>query len=98
MPTSSISRPSKIYPNLDFLFENICTIWQPCSQEPQVVPDQLPGRQLAGESGVGAAQELLRRSQTFSGPRSSLPKVTNIGLQMFVVTKIFLNLRTVHFL
>jgi hypothetical protein len=28
--TSSIARPSKINPNSDFWFENICTVWQHC--------------------------------------------------------------------
>jgi hypothetical protein len=30
IPTFSISKPSKIYPNWDFWFANIQTIWQPC--------------------------------------------------------------------
>jgi hypothetical protein len=30
IPTSSITRPSKIYPNWDFRFEKVGTIWQPC--------------------------------------------------------------------
>jgi hypothetical protein len=29
MYTIFIARPSKIYPNWDFWFDNICTIWQP---------------------------------------------------------------------
>jgi hypothetical protein len=31
IPTSSIERPSKIYPNWDFWFENVHTTWQPWS-------------------------------------------------------------------
>jgi hypothetical protein len=30
IPTPSITRPSKMYPNWDFWFENMYTIWQPC--------------------------------------------------------------------
>jgi hypothetical protein len=30
MPPFSNTRPSKIYRNWDFWFENICAIWQPC--------------------------------------------------------------------
>jgi hypothetical protein len=30
IPTCSIARPFKIFPNWDFWFENIVAIWQPC--------------------------------------------------------------------
>jgi hypothetical protein len=31
IPTISIPKPSKIYPNWDFWYENVHTIWQPVS-------------------------------------------------------------------
>jgi hypothetical protein len=41
IPTSSSARPFKIYPNLYFWSENLCTIWQPWWQCKTRFPERI---------------------------------------------------------